>query len=49
MRYKPERALTLSGISVKFILASYAVEMRYKPERALTLTYYIGSGFTIMR
>ena len=35
MRYKPERALTLS-ISDKFISRSHKVEMRYKPERALT-------------
>ena len=35
MRYKPERALTLSlhGFDYRSI---YRVEMRYKPERALT-------------
>ena len=35
MRYKPERALTLSNI-VEKDSNSITVEMRYKPERALT-------------
>ena len=37
MRYKPERALTLSDINTSRPIY-ITVEMRYKPERALTLT-----------
>ena len=36
MRYKPERALTLTLLSFMALIKISAVEMRYKPERALT-------------
>ena len=36
MRYKPERALTLSNPIETLLIELSDVEMRYKPERALT-------------
>ena len=41
MRYKPERALTLSDINTSRPIY-ITVEMRYKPERALKLLRLFG-------
>ena len=50
MRYKPERALTLTLLSFMALIKISAVEMRYKPERALTLSSFdFGIIYSILR